>query len=395
MGRVGTAIGIGAAAAAAAGAAVAGVAADRAAADRRLLDGLDPHVDFSHVPEEEFVVVASDGVKLHVEIDTPETWKPGQPTVVLSHGFCMSVPSWVFQRRALLEAGYRVVVWDQRSHGRSDQSDLEHSTIQQLGSDLRAVLDTAVPDGPIVLVGHSMGGMTTMSLVRHHADLVRDRVLAVAFIATAANGDGLTDLGLGPLVGRAIGQAGPRLLSRLAPHQRWLAPVRRFGKSVEDSIVDRFAFGSPVSEKLVRFTSDLILATPFEVMAAFIPAIQGLDEYEALTALVDKEVLVMNGDADLLTPPKHSAAIVERLPGSEHVVITDAGHLIMLEHPDLVNAQILDLIQRATADLELGVPVSSKPRVRRVITDIARGRRVRRARKAKSPSAAGRAKGAS
>lgn len=395
MGRVRTAIGIGAAAAAAAGAAVAGVAADRAAADRRLLDGLDPHVDFSHVPEEEFVVVASDGVKLHVEIDTPETWKPGQPTVVLSHGFCMSVPSWVFQRRALLEAGYRVVVWDQRSHGRSDQSDLEHSTIQQLGSDLRAVLDTAVPDGPIVLVGHSMGGMTTMSLVRHHADLVRDRVLAVAFIATAANGDGLTDLGLGPLVGRAIGQAGPRLLSRLAPHQRWLAPVRRFGKSVEDSIVDRFAFGSPVSEKLVRFTSDLILATPFEVMAAFIPAIQGLDEYEALTALVDKEVLVMNGDADLLTPPKHSAAIVERLPGSEHVVITDAGHLIMLEHPDLVNAQILDLIQRATADLELSVPVSSKPRVRRVITDIARGRRVRRARKAKSPSTAGRAKGAS
>ncbi|KGN37390.1 alpha/beta fold hydrolase [Knoellia subterranea] len=377
MVRVGRAIGIGAAAAAAAGAAAAGVAADRAAADRRRLDALDPHVDFRHTPDVELVVVATDSVKLHVEVDTPDSWNVRQPTVVLSHGFCLSIPSWIFQRRALLDAGYRVVTWDQRSHGRSDVSDAEHSTIEQLGQDLRAVIDSACPEGPLVLVGHSMGGMTTMSLVRHHADLVRERVMAVAFIATSANGEGLTDLGFGPLVGRAIGQAGPRLLSRLAPHQRWLGPVRRFGKTVEDSVVDRFSYDSPVSEKLVRFTSDLILATPFEVMAAFIPAIKGMDEYESLTALVDKEVLVVNGEGDLLTPPKHSAAIVERLPGSEHVVVRDAGHLIMLEHPELVNGQLLDLISRAAVDLELGVAAGAKPRVRRFITDIARGRRVR------------------
>ncbi|KGN32849.1 lipase [Knoellia sinensis KCTC 19936] len=384
MARVGKAIGIGAAAAAAAGAAAAGVAADRAAADRRILDAVDPDVDFTHTPDVELVAVATDGVKLHAEIDTPDGWAPGQLTVVLSHGFCLAIPSWIFQRRALLEAGYRVVVWDQRSHGRSDRSEIENCTIEQLGHDLRVVIDTACPEGPLVLVGHSMGGMTTMSLVRHHAELVRERVLAVAFVATSANGEGLTDLGFGPLVGRAIGQAGPRLLSRLAPHQRWLAPVRRAGKTIEDSIVDKFSFDSPVSEKLVRFTSDLILATPFEVMAAFIPAIQGLDEYESLTALVDKEVLVVNGEGDLLTPPKHSAAIVDRLPGSEHVVVRDAGHLIMLEHPELVSSQILELIDRATVDLELGIPVAAKPRVRRFITDIGRRRRVRRARRAES-----------
>ena len=285
----------------------------------------------------------------------------------------------MLQRRAFVQAGYRVVLWDQRSHGKSEMSDLEHSTIEQLAHDLRAVIDATCPEGPLVLVGHSMGGMTTMALARHHADLVRERVMAVAFMSTSAGGDGLTDLGMGPLVGRAIGQAGPRVLSRLAPHQKWLAPVRRFGRNIEDAIVDRFSFDSPVSESTVRFAADLILATPFEVMAAFLPAIGAHDEFESLAALVDKEVLVVNGAGDLLTPVVHSEEIVERLPGAEHVIVQDSGHLIMLEHPEIVTGQVLALIHRAEADAAAGVGASARPRVRRTVIDIAKGRLVRRA----------------
>lgn len=381
---VGKAIGLGAAAAAAAGAAAAGVAADRAATERRRLSSLDPHDGFAHTPDEVLKVIATDGLNLHVEIDTPDDLDPDLPTIVLSHGFCLSLRSWVLQRRAFVEAGYRVVLWDQRSHGESEVSDIENCTIDQLAHDLRAVIDAAAPEGRLVLVGHSMGGMTTMAMTRHHPDLVRDRVIAVAFIATAAGGEGLTDLGFGPLVGRAIGQVGPRLLSRLAPHQRWLAPVRRLGRNIEDVIVDRFSYDSPVSEGLVRFTADLILATRFEVMAAFIQAIQSHDELATLAALADTEVLVVNGEGDLLTPPDHSEKIVERLPGSEHVIVRDAGHLIMLEHPEVVTGQILALVERAETDIQTGLSVQSKPRVRRVVLDIAKGRKVRRKRAASS-----------
>ncbi|WP_404384658.1 alpha/beta hydrolase [Knoellia locipacati] len=380
MAGVGKALGLGAAAAAAAGAAAAGVAADRAAAERRRLNSLDPADGFAHVADEELKVIATDGLNLHVEIDTPTDLDPELPTIVLSHGFCLSLRSWVLQRRAFVQAGYRVVLWDQRSHGESEISDLAHLSIEQLAHDLHAVIDATCPEGPIALVGHSMGGMTTMALARHHPELVRDRVLAVAFISTAAGGEGLTDLGMGPLVGRAIGQVGPRLLSRLAPHQRWLAPVRRFGRNVEGSIVDRFSYDSPVSEGLIRFTADLILSTRFEVMAAFIPAIQGHDELDTLTTLVDKEVLVVNGEGDLLTPPAHSERIVDRLPGSEHVVVQDAGHLIMLEHPEIITGQVLALLHRAEVDAAEAVSVSAKPRVRRTIIDIAKGRRIRKVR---------------
>jgi len=389
MAGVGKAIGLGAAAAAAAGAAAAGVAADRAASERRRLNALDPVAGYAHVADEELKVIATDGLNLHVEIDSPRNLDPELPTIVLSHGFCLSLRSWVLQRRAFVEAGYRVVLWDQRSHGESEISDLEHCSIEQLAHDLRAVIDATCPQGPIALVGHSMGGMTTMALARHHPDLVRDRVMAVAFISTAAGGQGLTDLGMGPLVGRAIGQVGPRLLSRLAPHQRWLAPVRRFGRNVEGSIVDRFSYDSPVSEGLIRFTSDLILATRFEVMAAFIPAIQSHDELDTLATLVDKEVLVVNGEGDLLTPPAHSEKIVERLPGSEHVVVRDAGHLIMLEHPEVVTGQILALLHRAEVDAAASVSVVDKPRVRRVLVDIAKGRRVKKARSGQGASGSG------
>lgn len=383
MAGVGKAIGLGAAAAAAAGAAAAGVAADRAAVERRRLNELDPADGFAHVADEELKVIATDGLNLHVEIDTPRDLDPDLPTIVMSHGFCLSLRSWVLQRRAFVQAGYRVVLWDQRSHGESEVSDLASCTIEQLAHDLRAVIDATCPEGQIALVGHSMGGMTTMAFARHSPELVRDRVMAVAFISTAAGGEGLTDLGMGPLVGRAIGQVGPRLLSRLAPHQRWLAPVRRFGRNVESSIVDRFSYDSPVSEGLVRFTADLILATRFEVMAAFIPAIQGHDELDTLTTLVDKEVLVVNGEGDLLTPPAHSEKIVERLPGSEHVVVRDAGHLIMLEHPEIITGQILSLLHRAEVDAAAALSVADKPRVRRTIVDIAKGRRVRKAREAR------------
>jgi pimeloyl-ACP methyl ester carboxylesterase len=379
MARMGAAIGLGAAAAAAAGAAAAGVAADRAAAGRRRLRVLDPEDGFAHRADVELKVIATDGLNLHVEIDTPADLDPALPTIVMSHGFCLSLRGWVLQRRAFVQAGYRVVLWDQRSHGQSQMSDLENCTIEQLAHDLRAVIDAACPEGPLVLVGHSMGGMTTMALARHHADVVRERVLAVAFIATAAGGDGLTDLGMGPLVGRAIGQAGPHVLSRLAPHQRWLAPVRRFGRNIEDSIVERFSFDSPVGESTVSFAADLILATPFEVMAAFLPAIRTHDEFESLAALVDKEVLVVNGAGDLLTPPARSEEIVERLPGAEHVVVEDSGHLIMLEHPEVITGQILALVHRAETEAAAGVGAGVKPRVRRTVIDVAKGRLVRRA----------------
>ena len=152
------------------------------------------------------------------------------------------------------------------------------------------------------------------------------------------------------------------------------------GRGVQDAVVQRWAFDSPVSADLVQLVGDMIFSTSFDVMAAFLPDFDSLDISADLAPLIGIETLVMNGAGDLVTPPSHSEEIVRRIPGAEHVVVEDAGHILMLEHPQLVTQQILMLIARAQRAVAEGVPVSSKPRVRRTVQDISKKRRVARAR---------------
>ncbi len=329
-----------------------------------------------------------DGVDLHVEIDAPRTASRGRrhlagrtPTVVMAHGFALTMQSWVLQRRALLDQGLRVVTYDQRGHGRSSTPDLSTCTVARLGLDLAAVIEATCPTGPVVLIGHSMGGMSVMSFAGQHPEVVRDRVLAVALVSTSPGGHEVTEFGLGPLVGRVVGSLGPGVLTRLSRHAGPIGVLRKMGKGVQDLAVARWAFDSPVSPALVDLVAEMIFETSFDVMAAFLPDIDGLDLVPSLQALTGVELLVINGAGDLITPPSHSEDIVRHVPGAEHVVVEDAGHILMLEHPDLVTEQLLALIQRARRAVAEGVPVSSKPRVRRTVQDISKKRRAGRARR--------------
>jgi len=103
------------------------------------------------------------------------------------------------------------------------------------------------------------------------------------------------------------------------------------------------------------------------------------DKREALEQFIGVETLVLNGVQDLLTPPQHSEEIVRLIPGAEHVLVNDAGHIIMLEHGDVVSDQLLSLIVRAQRAAAAHIDQRAKPRVRRTITDLAKRRRVLKA----------------
>jgi pimeloyl-ACP methyl ester carboxylesterase len=352
------------------------------------LEGDEAELAWSHTPTEALLVGTDDGVDLHVEIDAPQAASRGRrhlagrtPTVVLVHGFALTMQSWVLQRRAMVEQGLRVVSYDQRGHGRSSLPDLEACTVERLGRDLARVIEATCPTGPVVLVGHSMGGMSVMSFAGAHPEIVRDRVLAVALVSTSPGGHEVTEFGLGPLAGRIVGTMGPGVLTRLSRHAGPIGLLRKMGKGVQDLAVARWAFDSPVSPGLVDLVAEMIFATPFDVMAAFLPDIDALDLIPALGPLTGVETLVMNGAGDLITPPSHSVEITRHVPGAEHVVVEDAGHILMLEHPDLVTEQLLALVHRAQRAVAEGVAVSSKPRVRRTVQDISKKRRASRARR--------------
>ena len=172
----------------------AGLAADRLSRGRRTAVALDEARDerdrrYRETPDTELLVMASDGVPLHVEIDEPRGQVPAdaaRPTVVFTHGYCMSLQSWVFQRRAVREAGYRVVLWDQRGHGRSGTGDRDSYDIDQLGEDLLGVVQATAPGSPLVLVGHSMGGMTMMAMALVDEAFLHQHVVGAGFVATTS-----------------------------------------------------------------------------------------------------------------------------------------------------------------------------------------------------------------
>lgn len=341
--------------------------------------------DYEHTASEEVAVVADDGVVLHVEIDEPsaaDDRDPGveRPTVVLSHGYTLSLRSWIFIRRELMAAGYRVVSWDQRGHGRSAVGDRDSYTIRQLGRDLKAVIDQTCPTGTLALVGHSMGGMTVMALASQFPELVEERVVAVAFVATAAGGPDELRVQLGDAIGRTVQRLGPIALAPLSGRQATVDAARRVVRDAEDFFTYRYSFGSPVPQSLIRYAADIIMGTPIEVIHGFIRSLGAHDERAALAAFNGIEALVINGDKDLMTPPHHSDAIVRGLPGAEHVVIHDCGHLIMLEYPELLSQQLISLVERGAR--HSGRLVAAKPRAKRIVTDMAHKDEVARRRAA-------------
>ena len=129
-------------------------------------------------------VRTDDGVDLHVELDGDAH---ARLTVVLSHGFTARLREFDLQRETLRPRA-RLVLWDQRGHGRSGWTPLRKATIDRTGRDLGQVLDAVVPDGPVVLAGHSMGGMSVMALARQRPELFGSRVVGAFLLATSAGG---------------------------------------------------------------------------------------------------------------------------------------------------------------------------------------------------------------
>jgi pimeloyl-ACP methyl ester carboxylesterase len=346
-GLIGAAVGVVAAGAAA------GITAERYAVGRlRLRPDARAREPFGTLRGHARAVVADDGVTLHAE----ELGDSDAPlTLIFCHGFSLEMASWHYQWRDLSgrDTPGRMVFWDHRGHGRSGPSTPSHSTIEWLGKDLRRVIEVTAPDGPVVLIGHSMGGMTIMALADQHPELFGDKILGVALLSTSSGKVAESFLQLPAALSGPFRRIAPHAASTISRRAAILEHGRRAGSDVSFLFTRRVAFGSDVGPALVEFVERMLAATPIEVMADFLPTFVDHDKLDALQALSGVETLVMVGDRDRITPPDHSRAIMSRVPDAEFVVVPSTGHMVMLERPSLVNLHLRTLCNRVlrTADL--------------------------------------------
>lgn len=341
-GAVGVTLGV-----AAAGAAV-GFAAERYAVGRSL-SGDDPYADepLGTLRGDEYPVTTDDGIRLHVEIDEPDGRE--DLTVVFTHGYALNLDEWHFQRRDL-RGQARLVFWDHRSHGRSSRAPSERLSFERLAFDLGQVLDQVAPKGPIVLVGHSMGGMTVMALTAARPDLFVNRVAGAALITTSHRDLATTPLGVPGVPGRVARRLAPGVVAALARQPDLIEQGRRAGSDLGYVLTRRYSFIDRGSPSLVRYTAQMNAETPIDVVAAFLPLFSTNDQHAALEVLTGMPVLVIGAAGDRLTPVEHSRALAGALPDADYIEVPEAGHMVVLERHEAVTDSLEKLIERVRGD---------------------------------------------
>lgn len=243
------------------------------------------------------------------------------PVVVLSHCWTGDQRVWGPVARRLVDAGHRVVLYDQRAHG-SSTAGSAGLTLEALAGDLRAVVE-AFDLRNVVLAGHSMGGMTIQALATEHPEVITDRVRAIVLVATSARNESLGARG----DRRAARLVGSRASQRSVSHAR-VGPV-----------FVRHTVGRRPALSHLHAVRETFIATPPEARATLLAAMQAMN-FEPTLATIRVPVTVIVGTHDRLTPPSRSRILVEGLPNAKLEVRPDAGHMLPIEEPDHVAASI-------------------------------------------------------
>ena len=295
-------------------------------------------------------IVTRDGTGLYVR----ESGPPSAPvTVLLAHGWTLDERCWAPVADALAvgsgsAAGsppVRVIRYDHRAHGRSDDTPDEDKTLDRLADDMAEVIEQLVPSGPLVIAGHSMGGMTTMTLAQRRPELVRSRVSGLALVATASGG-----LGAAATLGMS-GLPATMFLSgkdRLTTSARWTGRRSFTARpALLRAGLQPLLLGRHPDPLAVRTTCAAIAGCRPTTISGFTPTLTAHERDEALATFDGRPVEIMVGSRDRLTPPRFARRIRDGLPRAGLTVFPDAGHMLPVERVGGVAARIAALVRHA------------------------------------------------
>ncbi|WP_049575695.1 alpha/beta fold hydrolase [Streptomyces sp. SBT349] len=274
--------------------------------------------------------VSTGGARLHTEIHGQDD----APTLVLAHGWACNVTFW-YPLIRLLRADHRVVVYDQRGHGRTPATPGSCSC-EALADDLCAVLDATLAAGRrAVVAGHSMGAMSVLAAAARPRLL--ERAAAVLLCSTGA--DRLVgDSAVLPLRFPALRHRGHRLFLTTSLSY---GPVTRLAKN----IVHYITMGQDVTEEQRTAITRMVHASPRRARAEWGRVMAGLD-LAAHIDLLDLPVALVHGTADRLTPTAHARRIAARLPRpAGYRALPGVGHMTPYEAPDTVGEILRSLVK--------------------------------------------------
>lgn len=280
-------------------------------------------------PGEKAIVTARDGTKLAVRAHGPAQ----APTLLFVHGLALTQEVWRYQRRTLGER-FRVLSFDVRGHGESGRAGDDGYSLAALAGDVAAVVaQCAAADSPLLLVGHSLGGIAALEATRLHEPVLADRLAGVVLLNTAGaavvSGLSLSTVLAAASIVRARATRLPllRRASTDPPHDLSFLLTKAFGLHPD------------APPAVVAYIERLTLSCSATVTGALWSTVASVDVLPAARALA-VPALVVAGDHDRLTPSRQARRLARELRDGRLVELRGAGHTTMLEVPDAVCRQL-------------------------------------------------------
>jgi pimeloyl-ACP methyl ester carboxylesterase len=246
------------------------------------------------------------------------------PTVVLAHGYGVTLLEWNVVWSRLRELGCRCVGFDLRGHGLSTiGSDGIGST--QMAADYEAVLE-AVEAKDAILVGHSMGGFLAMRALLDHSAMV-ERVRGFVGFATTAGE-----------------------IMRGSPQNRLQMPLVRSGmmQAIASSPTYGWLFGASLcgdspSPAVIQAFNEMFVAQQHAQLVPLLQALADESDYSRLDQIRVPTVVIC-GDRDQTTPRWHAEQIAARIPNARNVWVPGVGHLLNWEAPESLVEAVVSLL---------------------------------------------------
>jgi pimeloyl-ACP methyl ester carboxylesterase len=267
-----------------------------------------------------------DGSELRIEFYGRED----APPIVLTHGWGANSTEWDFLKKELA-GDFRLIVWDLPGLGRSTQPTNRDYSMENLARDLKSVLGLA-GDRPAILLGHSIGGMITLTFCRLFPEALQARVRAIVLVQTTYINPVRTTNMAGFLTALERPVIVPLLhltiwLSPLVWLSNWMSYLN--GSALLSNKSSGFA-GTETWEELNLVTHFQLKASP----AVLARGMFGMLRYDATAALkaINVPALVLAGNKDPVCKPEASERMQTDIPGAQIIQLAPAKHMGLIEH---------------------------------------------------------------
>ncbi len=258
------------------------------------------------------------------------------PPVLLCNGVGVSTFFWKYLVAGLRDR-YRVIEWDYRGHGRStlprDVATTDLS-IERNARDAQTVLDALGITEPAVLFGHSMGCQVILEV--HKQAPERVRALVPMFGTFARPLDTFMD---SPHARRIFEQLHPLASKSGRGARRWLLPLYKSPVAFDFSRLVGLVHKEHAPQvDIDRYTDHLVRMSP-DVFLGMAARMAEHDLTEHLPT-IRVPVLIFGGDGDIFTPAHRAVRMSELIEGSELVLLQEASHAALVEHPALIQERV-------------------------------------------------------